>query len=154
MGFSWAPFLAQTFANVLIKDLGVAWVDNFIVTADSAEEYRRKKDEFLDRARKLNVELDDYDMKPQRQAELLGMYFDLETKTYRLSDDFVKKALLRIDPLLMESSVDGIAAMEAIGSVVWFSYVTQRPLCRSPHMMSLLRNIARAGLGEAAHPHP
>jgi hypothetical protein len=92
MGFYWAPFLGQTFANVLIKDLGVAWVDNFIVTADSAEEYRRKKDEFLDRARKLNVELDDYDMKPQRQAELLGMYFDLETKTYRLSDDFVKKA--------------------------------------------------------------
>jgi hypothetical protein len=35
--------------------------------------------------------------------------------------------------------------MEAIGSIVWFSFVTQRPLCRVPHIMATLREIARKG---------
>lgn len=143
MGFSWAPFFAQSFANSLIKDLGMAWVDNFIIMGNSIEEYNRKKAEFLTRAKLLNVQLDDDDPQPCRKIELLGIEFNLETKTYRLAPDFITKAVDRLSKAMEEGPRDIISLLEAIGSVVWFCYVTQTPLCHFPHMMETLRAMAQ-----------
>jgi hypothetical protein len=148
MGFSWAPFFAQTFANSLVKGLGKAWVDNFIITADSEDEYTARRDEFLRRAALLNVTLDDNVIVPHRQIELIGLHFDLEQKTYRLADDFVAKTVPKYDTFLTSSSSQGLAALEVIGAAVWFCYVTRTHLCNFPHIMQLLRTIASKGWTE------
>jgi hypothetical protein len=148
MGFSWAPFFAQTFANSLIKGLGKAWVDNFIISASSADEYDARREEFLRRAALLNVALDDYEIAPHRQIELIGLYFDLDCKTYRLADDFVAKTVPKYDAFLGSSSSPGLAALEVIGGAVWFCYVTRTHLCNFPHVMQLLRTIASKGWTE------
>lgn len=97
----------------------MAWVDNFIIMGNPIEEYQEKKKRFLSRATKLlNVQLADIDRPPQRQIGLA-------------SDFVLDWDLLPIVTLL-----------EAIGSVVWFCYVTQTPLCHSPRMMETLRATA------------
>ena len=47
MGFSWAPAIGQRAANVLVRGLGMAWVDNFILVADTKEELAEKACEFV-----------------------------------------------------------------------------------------------------------
>jgi hypothetical protein len=46
MGWSWAPYIAQTASAALVRGLGWAWLDNFIITAGTRSDASRKWGEF------------------------------------------------------------------------------------------------------------
>jgi hypothetical protein len=145
MGFSWAPFFAQSFANALVHDIGKAWVDNFIILAMNLDQYYQRRAELMRRARLLNVALDNTEPPPCSEITLLGIVFNLRSKSYRLSEDFTSKAASRINTILEGTWHEIIEILEAVGCIVWFCFVTKRPLCRYLHTMELLRAVARKG---------
>ncbi|KAJ9441534.1 hypothetical protein DIPPA_09008 [Diplonema papillatum] len=57
MGWSWAPCIAQRASNVLVRDLGLAWVDNFLVLGGTLDEAERNVAVFRKRAQAARVEV-------------------------------------------------------------------------------------------------
>jgi len=101
MGFSFAPCIGQRCANVLIRDLGRAWVDNFLVMAKTQEQYEKNRATFLERCAKVGKPLDSTDLTPQRQFCSLGVAFDLDTKLYKLDPEWAEKSSTKL--LILET---------------------------------------------------
>ena len=100
MGFSWAPAIGQRCANVLIRDLGVAWVDNFLLLAKTTEEYEAKRKVFLDRCHSVNMQLDDEATLPKKQTIALGVDMDLSKKRYRMDPEWAENTATKITAAL------------------------------------------------------
>ena len=96
MGWSWAPFIAQSVANYIAKAGSAdAWVDNFISGGSSREEAESRRAALVKAASNYNVE-----MKPtfeeatiDSKIDALGISFDLENSQYRM------------DPLWIETKI-------------------------------------------------
>ena len=84
MGFSWAPMIGQRASNVLIRDLGVAWVDNFIVLGHDDADFEAKANTFLARSKTVNLELDAATIVGKLSDVALGIEFDLAAKLPRV----------------------------------------------------------------------
>ncbi|KAJ9447877.1 hypothetical protein DIPPA_05786 [Diplonema papillatum] len=57
MGWSWAPCIAQRASNVLVRDLGLAWVDNFLVLGGTWDEAQQNVAVFRERTQAARVEV-------------------------------------------------------------------------------------------------
>ena len=137
MGFSWAPAIGQRCANVLIRDLGRAWVDNFMVLGTDETDFAIKRSKFLERCRQVNMQLDDEELKPVRETTALGIEFDLRRKRYRMDSDWCVKTALKIRALLDgDLTIHGL--YEISGSLIWRNHVMERKLCNMPHILNAL----------------
>ena len=77
MGWSWAPAIAQRVSNRLVRGLGLAWVDNFFIYANTKEDLERRCSEFRSRAISTRLALDDMTLAPTQKAHVLGMEINL-----------------------------------------------------------------------------
>jgi hypothetical protein len=139
MGWSWAPALAQRTSNVLVRDLGYCWVDNFVVAGHSEEECNRKITELRKRFETANVKFADENLRPQTRIELLGMDLDLETKRYKMKDAWLQK--LQEKQVRPKMSLREI--YEVVGSLLWQGYVRRIPLAKHHQVLALMRDAAK-----------
>ena len=142
MGFSWAPCIAQRISNVLVRGIGLAWVDNYLIVGKTSEEFKESRKTFLERIDPVtgcNVVVDNTELTPLRRGETLGIEVDLETKRYRMSEKWTKKVATRGTPLTWTPRTFS----QSMGGIIWCSHVTRRGLCMQPHLMSVLGDMMR-----------
>jgi hypothetical protein len=65
MGWTWGPCIAQRVSNHLVRDVGVAWVDNFIIGATTPGSFEEKLKTYKERLLRYNVAVDDNTLKPR-----------------------------------------------------------------------------------------
>lgn len=140
MGWNWAPAIAQKTANTLLEDgeLGVAWVDNFVFTGNSEGEVNEKFGRFLEKARRVNLQLDTESPEPTQRGEVLGMEVDLAARRHRMSPAWSSK----VGAMALTQWMTPREIFQAIGKGVWHGYVTGTPLCHHTSAMELLRSVA------------
>eukprot|EP00760_Papus_ankaliazontas_P021227 PhM_4_TR18660/c3_g2_i2/m.19851 len=143
MGWSWAPALAQRSSNVLIKDCGIAWVDNFVVCGHDRKEFRTRRKRFLGRTHAARVELDDETLRPSDKLEALGIEFDLGRKRFRMAEEWSKRTSERISGWLQERDMTFAEFYAMAGSLLWRIHVTKRELCHSPEMIAMMSEIGQ-----------
>jgi len=141
MGFSWAPAIAQRASNVLVRDCGLCWVDNFVVLGMTSEHFLARRNLFLQRVQDVNLELDDTTLSPSNRIECLGIDLDLAEKRYRLSPSWVDKVVLRSCPIQLTTTIRGL--YEICGTLIWRWHVMRQPLCSIPEVMRCLGDAAR-----------
>ena len=142
MGFSWAPCIAQRISNVLVRGIGLAWVDNYLIVGKTEEEFNANRKTFLERIDPVtgcNVVVDNTELTPHRQGETLGIEVDLEMKRYRMSAKWAEKVATRGTPLTWTPRTFS----QSMGGIIWCSHVTRRGLCMQPHLMSVLGDMMR-----------
>ena len=141
MGFSWAPCIAQRISNVIMRGIGLAWVDNYIVMGKTVEEFTANRSTFLDRISegRCNVVVDNEALEPVRVGETLGVEVDLETKKYRMSPKWARK----VAELGIPQSWTPRTFSKTMGGIIRCSHVTRRGLCMQPHLMSVLGDVMR-----------
>ena len=134
MGFSWAPCIAQRISNVIMRGVGLAWVDNYIIVGRTEDEFAANRKTFLGRIHKdkCNVVVDNESLDPVRSGETLGIEVDLEHKRFRMSEKWVEKIKKRGIPTKWTPRTFS----KAMGGIIWCSHVTKRGLCMQPHLMS------------------
>ena len=137
MGWSWAPFLAQCVANILVKHIGMVWVDNFVLAAKSKSQYEDQANTFRRRCAQVGLIVDDPEMIPDTSIQVLGLRVDLTAKTIALADP----KHMALFPLGNEMSARQV--YEHIGFCE-FATATHRPLAAYAHCMVLLQRAARA----------
>jgi len=142
MGFSWAPCVAQRISNVLVRGIGMAWVDNYLIMGTSLSEFHAHRKTFLDRISpvKANVVVDDDTLEPQRRGETLGIEINLRSKQYRMASSWAAK----VGDAPTPSEWTPRTFTVAMGGIIWCSYVTRRGLCHYPHLMEALGGVMRA----------
>ena len=57
MGWSWAPAIGQAVSNLLVGDLGKAWIDNYVIAA-SKSGFPNRRAAFLKRVHDVDIPLD------------------------------------------------------------------------------------------------
>lgn len=133
MGWSWAPFIAQSTSNALASGLGVAWLDNFIFAAKTSKDLIRSSREFLSRCRRADIQLDNYCPTASTRALLLGFDFDLARKRFRLDPEFIQN-MPHVDDV---TTVRTLFALT--GSLTWASYAKRDYLCKRYKAINILR---------------
>jgi hypothetical protein len=143
MGWSWAPAVAQAISNALIRDLGAAWVDNFVITGTSIEDFSEKRTEFLKRVERVGVELDDPALRPVDLLEVVGLEFDLAGKLYRMSPKWVEKASARIDEILTKTAPTAKDTYRIAGNIIWRQFSLKKKLCNFPETLAAMSKISK-----------
>jgi len=143
MGWSHAPLIAQRCSNVLIQDVGVAWVDNYFVLGDTLASFEQNRTVFLDRTHKANVQLDSEELRPATELEALGLHFDLKNKQYRMEKAWVEKATERLHSILAQDTITVAELYVISGTLTWRNHVTRRHLCNLPYTFQAVGKAAR-----------
>lgn len=142
MGWSWAPAIAQKASNTLLRDgeeiLGMAWVDNFVFAGKSEEEVHTNFARFLEKADKVNLQLDSRECKPTPCGVVLGLDFDLKKHRYRLDPSWASEKAK--SPLSRWMSPRQI--FRATGAGIWSLYTRRRPLFKWSSILELIREVA------------
>jgi hypothetical protein len=151
MGWKYAPMIAQQVSNHLIRSLGRAWLDDFILLGMS-DTFDTNRDTFLERLKTYNVEVDNTELEPTKQLKALGLEFDLETKQFRLDPDWVAKRTEHLNGYL-EATKEGKPTtvrqfLEVMGSLVWAAYVREVPLWQYAECLAALSAAAKLELEE------
>ncbi|KAJ9473412.1 putative RNA helicase SDE3 [Diplonema papillatum] len=157
MGWSWAPCIAQRASNVLVRDLGLAWVDNFLVLGGTLDEAERNVAVFRKRAQAARVEVraegDDALWQVRSRFVCVGVEFDLAAETQRH----------RLDPAWAERWVDGSGMTavlsgratarqfaEVFGGAVWATDILAVPRCHFAALLSFAGRLGGRMVGAAA----
>lgn len=143
MGWSHAPLIAQRSSNVLVRDLGVAWVDNFFILGNDKVSFENNKEMFLRRAREVNLELDSEELPPLTEIEALGVHFDLINKRYRMEPAWAEKAGQRLENILCQEKITVLDLYVLSGTLTWRCHVVNRRLCNLPHIFQSLGKVAQ-----------
>ena len=145
MGWSWAPCIGQRGANVLVRGLGRAWVDNFLLLGKDARDYEEKVDVFFERAEEVNLELDRTreQVIGKKRDVALGIEFDLERKEYRMDPEWVTKAVDRVKELFRIPELTIIDVYTLAGTIVWRHHVMRHRLCNIPHLLANVGRVAK-----------
>lgn len=145
MGWSYAPSIAQTVSNVLISGIPGAhvWVDNFIFTGSTVDELEHRFGVFQERAKTVNLLLDEYTARPVQQGVLLGIEFDSSQHRFRMSPDWEAKIYSRSVQWAASSSTSPLQVFEILGSLIWAGYVRCEPLCLRADAIDVARDAAR-----------
>eukprot|EP00759_Apiculatamorpha_spiralis_P016340 PhF_6_TR22574/c2_g3_i1/m.32151 len=143
MGWSWAPALGQRVANVLVRECGIAWVDNFIILANDKEEFEQRRKTFLERTKLANLELDDEELAPEKEIKCLGIHFDLASKRYRMDEKWVEKVINLWGTELQTCKVTFRQFYALAGCILWRAHVMCEQLCLYPFLMQELGKIGR-----------
>jgi len=146
MGWSWSPAIAQRTSNFLVRDCGLAWLDDFIVCGTHTD-FELRKNTFLERLHKYNVEVDDTELNGSNRLLALGLEFDLVAKRFRVDPAWIEKrrphwlAVLR---KVREGCHVAIRElMEVYGALIWTSYVLEEPLWMHAEALAALSDLAK-----------
>jgi hypothetical protein len=146
MGWSWSPRIAQFVSNAIIRGLGVAWLDDFIIGGRDEQEFAEATAEFRRRVQRCNVAMDDLTLAPSTRLEAVGLEFDLTTKQYRLAPSWVeKKDFTPLKPGACRTYRDWF---RLYGALVWADHATARPLFLRAEALAALSALARAVDGD------
>ena len=143
MGWSWAPAIAQRVSNRIVRDIGLAWVDNFLLFGKSKSEVENHAKEFRARVHAVQLEVDDLTMKPLQQACVLGIEFDLKNKKYRMSEKWTEKAYSRYNDIIGNGTWTAVELYTLSGLLMWRATVMKIPLCTFAHLLQTLGKVAR-----------
>ncbi|KAJ9439834.1 hypothetical protein DIPPA_21349 [Diplonema papillatum] len=158
MGWSWAPCIAQRASNVLVRDLGLAWVDNFLVLGGSLDEAQRNVAVFRERTQAARVEV-----RAEGGGALwevcsrfvcVGVEFDLaaETQRHRLDPSWAERW---VDGSGMTAVLSGRATArqfaEVFGGAVWATDILAIPRCHFAALLSFAGRLGGRMVGAAAH---
>ena len=80
MGWSWAPAYGQRTSNVLVDDIGKAWVDNAILAAKTKAQLLHNVAQFRDRCARIGADFDLSTLQPSQTIEAIGVECDLKNK--------------------------------------------------------------------------
>eukprot|EP00760_Papus_ankaliazontas_P024868 PhM_4_TR2434/c0_g3_i6/m.78680 len=140
MGWSWAPAIAQKTSNTLLDNgrLGVAWIDNFVFAGKTEDEVQQKIEEFMTRARHVNLKVDDESPPIMQVGEILGMEVDLDNKRHRMSQKWEQK----VRSVVVNTWMTPMNVYRVVGNGVWHGYVTGTPMCHHQHSVDLIRRVA------------
>ncbi len=58
MGWSYTPYVAQSVSNHIVRGLGVAWIDDFILLGRNRDEFESRRKELWNRLDRYKVEVD------------------------------------------------------------------------------------------------
>ncbi|KAJ9449640.1 Retrovirus-related Pol polyprotein from transposon 17.6 [Diplonema papillatum] len=157
MGWSWAPCIAQRASNVLVRGLGLAWLDNFLVLGQTRGEAERRVAEFRGRIEEARVEVH-----PEGGGRLwevtsrfvcVGVEFDLEAEAqrHRLDPAWVGRwtgsgALRRV--LADRASARDFA--EVFGGAIWATGILSIPRCHFAALLSFASRVGGRMAGEDA----
>lgn len=142
MGWSYAPWVAQKVAAELVSELGIAYLDNFILAGDTRTEAIARARAFLDRATDVNLQLDNTDPDQcSQQFTTLGVDCDLHARLLRLSPTFT--ASIPQVPLPGDLfSVRDVFVLS--GYLMWYCTVMNVPICTFSATMAFLSQVSRA----------
>jgi hypothetical protein len=144
---SFAQFLSNYLCDVVMSRVGgkiIAWVDNYILMANSEQELRHMQSVFVDMCRSLTFTMKDYVLGPEIQ--LLGIDFDLELHQASPTKASLENAKRSLAKATSTGAMDHEAFMTWFGTVLWINHATMRtPLCFFHEVMEQLRSIARKG---------
>jgi hypothetical protein len=147
MGWSWAPYIAQTASAALVRGLGWAWLDNFIITAGTRSDASRKWGEFERRCRDVNAEIHGEGRElgtPIQRFECLGIDFDLAMGAHRLTAEWLRR--WAESPEWKRVRRGGGTAREfakVFGWLVWAAEVRGEGLCTVPSTLSFVSRLGR-----------
>ncbi|KAJ9446863.1 hypothetical protein DIPPA_10984 [Diplonema papillatum] len=157
MGWSWAPCIAQRASNVLVRDLGLAWVDNFLVLGGTLDEAERNVAVFRKRAQAARVEVraegDDALWQVRSRFVCVGVEFDLaaETQRHRLDPSWAERW---VDGSGMTAVLSGRATArqfaEVFGGAVWATDILAVPRCHFAALLSFAGRLGGRMVGAAA----
>jgi hypothetical protein len=145
MGFSHAPFVAQTVATAICRyakwllgdeDVSIVpWIDNFIIQAKTASGRNKAKTALSEAFRFFSV-----NVTWGSSNEILGLVFS--PAGVKLARDFVEKALSALRP---SATTTGRRWATTMGCVIWATITTIRsPLSGCYPMLLLLQQTATA----------
>jgi len=146
MGWSHSPRIAQRVANFLMKDLGLAWVDNLVFGGRDVEEYLKKRAELARRLQRYNVQVDQEveKLEPLTKLTCVGVEFDLESARYRVDPSWITKRAEDIDRARLKNW-QGATYREVfttIGALIWPTHVADRPLWMYPEALQALSTLS------------
>ena len=120
MGWSYAPAIGQLVANFVIRDLGVAYIDNFFILADSYEDLLAKKLEFKRRVTRYRIVCDNGLDSTQEKFVALGLQFDKSKNggAYRL-DPKIEDACKQLLKTIEQDTFTVRTYLEILGTLVW-----------------------------------
>jgi hypothetical protein len=142
MGWSWAPSIGQRVANTLVRDCGLAWVDNFLITGKDRETFESARSKFLERVKSSGLQLDSEELQPQKEFVALGIDFDIGKKQYRMDPKWVAKVMTKWDNEL-DKQFTNQDAYALAGALLWRCQVLKKRLCTMPHTLSEMGRIGR-----------
>jgi len=141
MGWSRSPYIAQSTSNFICRDVGVAWVDDFII-GGTMTEFEQRRALFQSRIQRYNIEVDHPDLQPSDRLMALGLEFDLVAKQFRIQERWVEDAVNKASLILSEGgSVREHMAM--FGALIWASYIRDVPLWTYAEGLTVLSSLAR-----------
>jgi hypothetical protein len=145
MGWSWAPAICQRSANALLAEVlrrfrktcpeaetyTSAWVDNFILAANTEEDLRKLEAIFLEVAVEVNLELKKVDQPDLQHTTYAGIEHDLVLHRFRpgVSTHIVQEYSTLRD------------VMRNCGAGVWQIYGRARKLCRYRDLLDFTGRI-------------
>lgn len=151
MGWSFAPCIAQRFANgVCLETLlrckqceaeAVAWVDNFGLGSANWTATCKLRDTFLTICDEFGLTLKPSELAPTQEFIALGMVFQLQNKTIRLADKFLIQ--LSEATKLRKEKPTARTFFVAMGGIFWSVFTTTRKaLCFYPRLVQFLRTLS------------
>jgi len=146
MGWKFAPRIAQQVINSVMKGLGLGWVDNMIIGAQSKEEFEDKKRELARRLQRYNIQVDKdpLEMEPLTTLEALGIQFDLAERRYRMEPKWIEKRRAVLEKAVNADWADCTYRQffTVIGSCIWPTHVADRPLWIYPKSLDALKQLS------------
>ena len=155
MGWKFAPCIAHRAARALLPpDEGATWVDNFIITGASAAGAAAAFHRFMKRCdsvnAKMNLHQEGYGT-PTQHFSAFGLSFDLARHRFRTDPKWIQKFLSRQEYTeVLEGQSTPRGVYKVVGSLVWHSYTTRRPLCFLRATLSFMRDLSRETLSDVA----
>ncbi|KAJ9438190.1 hypothetical protein DIPPA_26328 [Diplonema papillatum] len=146
MGWSFSPVIAQDSALVITEPAGddkIVWYDDWALVEDCPDALRAVRDRVLRRARKVRMTVNDEKsvLEPSSKPVVLGVEFDLAAKTYRLKQEWARKAhLLFCSAESAQMTVRGI--WKVVGTAIWAWTVWGTPLCRVSPVLAWMGTLA------------
>ena len=130
----WAPALGQRVSNVLVRGIGMTWVDNTLLAALTRQELEENIEELKRRFAKANAKADYSTLVPTQKIEALGMEIDLASKQFRMAPSWVSS----IDTTPVPSTMTLRQLYQYLGKYLWAAHVRQVPLCDFPYVLETM----------------
>ena len=152
-GFSMAPRIAQLTSKLLCANASAGldvtlepWVDNFLHGTDDMETMTTLVERFGKVCDLCNVDLKPSDAPPGPLLDAIGLHFDVSSDD--IMDHFVEiqesfRVQMLEDQRLLSTTMTPRQYFQIFGGCMWGNYaVGRQPLCRWPHALQTLRDIA------------
>jgi hypothetical protein len=148
MGWSFAPLIAQSTSNAILKETlkrvqlsgkvyTVAWIDNFILAGETLQDVETLKAAFLQVCHEVNVEVKPTEETDPQLFTFAGIEHDLRQHQFRPSRKTIGKDNSCTDILKMTAR----QLLQVCGHAMWQAYARSTPLCFYEEEMKLISRV-------------